>query len=291
MVGLFDLYIRRIGTGEAARDLTNDVVQQINSVLVIVVKKLSARAGEFAKSREARTVTAEDVQSAVKSLLPGELGRIAVNEGKFVVTEFKEEGRTRAIVFPVGRVARLMRESTCVDRLAKTAPMYLSGVLAYLCSGMLEEAGYVAKSQKKHRVIVHHLYLAVESNVELHALMKQIGVCFAGGGVVPSFEGRAKKPALQDIKRQQKTSDCLVFGHLPTDRYVREASQEFTDRPLRFSADGLTLFQHSLERHLTALLHKANQIAAHAGRQRVTKADIQLARSVADELVSKAALS
>ena len=54
-----------------------------------------------------------------------------------------------SVVFPVGRIGRYMRKLRLSDRIGQSAPVFMAGVIDYLCSEMLEGAGIVADQQKK----------------------------------------------------------------------------------------------------------------------------------------------
>ena len=53
------------------------------------------------------------------------------------------------VVFPCGRIARHMRKLRLSDRIGQSAPVYMAGVLDYICSEILEGAGLVAEQHKK----------------------------------------------------------------------------------------------------------------------------------------------
>lgn len=62
-------------------------------------------------------------------------------------------GSARAgVTFPVGRLARLMRQGRYSERLGKSAAVFMAAVLEYVVTEVLELATDMAKQQNKLRV-------------------------------------------------------------------------------------------------------------------------------------------
>ena len=87
--------------------------------------------------------------------------------------------------FPVGRVARFLRNQRVASRIGAGAPVYLAAVLEYLAAEILELAGNAARDNKKHRIVPRHVQLAVRNDEELNKLLG--GVTIASGGVLPNI--------------------------------------------------------------------------------------------------------
>ena len=102
-------------------------------------------------------------------------------------TDGKSQSRSSraGITFPVGRMARYMRDMKVADRIGAGAPVYLAAVIEYLTAEILELAGNVAQEGKKNRVIPRHIQLAVRNDEELNALLGNVTI--ASGGVMPNI--------------------------------------------------------------------------------------------------------
>ena len=87
--------------------------------------------------------------------------------------------------FPVGRIARFMKQGRYAERVGAGAPVYLAAVLEYLAAEVLELAGNAAKEDKKSRVAPRHIQLAIRHDDELNKLMG--GTTIASGGVLPNI--------------------------------------------------------------------------------------------------------
>ena len=87
--------------------------------------------------------------------------------------------------FPVGRVARYMRNQRVASRLGAGAPVYMAAVLEYLAAEILELAGNAARDNNRARIIPRHIQLAVRNDEELNKLLGDVTI--AGGGVLPNI--------------------------------------------------------------------------------------------------------
>merc|ERR1739848_797830 len=95
----------------------------------------------------------------------------------------KGKASRAGLQFPVGRIARFMKQGRHAERVGAGAPVYLAAVLEYLAAEVLELAGNAAKDNKKTRIIPRHIQLAVRNDEELNRLLKDTTI--ASGGVLP----------------------------------------------------------------------------------------------------------
>ena len=98
----------------------------------------------------------------------------------------KSRSSRSGLLFPVGRVHRLLRNENFSQRVGAGAPVYLAAVLEHLSAEVLELAGNAARDNMKTRIIPRHLQLAIRKDEELNKVFG--GVTIAQGGVLPNIQ-------------------------------------------------------------------------------------------------------
>lgn len=98
----------------------------------------------------------------------------------------KSRSSRAGLQFPVGRLHRLLRRRSYAERIGAGASVYLAAVLEYLTAEVLQLAGNAARDNKKTRIILRHLQLAIRNDEELNKLFG--GVTIAQGGVLPNIQ-------------------------------------------------------------------------------------------------------
>ena len=107
--------------------------------------------------------------------------------------------------FPVGRMARYLRQGGFSKRVGAGAPVYLAAVLEYLTAELLELAGNAAKDNKRSRIVPRHIQLAVRNDEELNKFLGNVTV--AQGGVLPNIHA-----VLLPKKKKGKSSSMSLTG-------------------------------------------------------------------------------
>ncbi|VUZ57071.1 unnamed protein product [Hymenolepis diminuta] len=142
-------------------------------------------------------------------------GRVR-NKKKVVLSKSKRCG----LVFPVGRVLRLLKKSKVVrtPRISVSAAIYLTSVLEYLTSEIADLAGRVIKSCKLKTVTPRSIMLAVHQDDELFKMMSKVTFPFSGvmpsilPSLLPKKVSRSTTPTVKQVKPKILHSIKMPLG-------------------------------------------------------------------------------
>eukprot|EP01133_Synstelium_polycarpum_P017482 gene17482-20858_t len=115
-----------------------------------------------------------------------------------------------AIIFPVSRIERLLRDGRYAPRVESLAPVYLAAVLEYLVIEILELAHNMCSQQKKTRITPQHINWAVGNDQELNQLFQHVTI--ANGGVVPTPQAATEtKTKKKSTKKKAPAAESQAF--------------------------------------------------------------------------------
>ena len=177
--------------------LTTDGKEQMNHFVEHFADKIADEAVFLAKKEHKKTISSREIQTAVRLVLPGELAKHAVSEGRKAVTKYtsghySKKGKKvsksakAGLQFPVSRFKTILQKHAPRGfRIGEGAPVYLAGVMEYLTAEMLELGGNAARDNKKSNINPRHLQLAVGNDEELSKMLGKHHII--GGGVLPNI--------------------------------------------------------------------------------------------------------
>jgi len=202
----YKTYIRKVlkqvhpNTGINANALS-----QINSMLNTLANRIIAKASFLVKKtnigktlkNHKKTISARDIQTATRLIIPGELSKYAVSEGTKAVTKYsisnKRGSKSKPVTksshaglqFSVGRIDTQIRNKCGNCRVSADTAVYLAAVLEYLTAEILELAGNAARDNKRTRITARHIFLAIANDEELDVIFKDRVVI--AGGILPDM--------------------------------------------------------------------------------------------------------
>lgn len=125
------------------------------------------------------------------------------NKSEAAVGSKRSRSKRAGIVFPVGRIQRLLKDGGYAERIGAGAAVYLAAVLEYLTAEIMELAGNAARDNNKMRILPRHIQLAVRNDEELSRLLH--GVTISQGGVLPNIH--AVLLPKKTVKKTQEQAD------------------------------------------------------------------------------------
>lgn len=87
----------------------------------------------------------------------GKGGKGKGGRGKDAGAKAVSKSAKAGLQFPVGRIARFMKEGKYAERVGAGAPVYMAAVMEYLAAEVLELAGNAARDNKKTRIVPRHI--------------------------------------------------------------------------------------------------------------------------------------
>jgi histone H3 len=320
----FETYISRVlKQVSETNGITSNSKQQLNSALCLISRLISTTVITLTEMAKKKTMSEKEVKNALILVLPGQLAINAITQAEKAVLSFGKDDNIKGtsrqekagILFAPAITEKFLRNfGYSKVMVTSLAPVYLAGALEYLTSEILENASTSAKDNKRIRINIRDLELAVRNDEELNIFFTKNHISFLGGGVTPFIhpsllikKNRAKKRvkkiiptevevegegdkkkhrfrpgtvSLREIRRYQKMSNCLTFAKFPFEKLVRNVVSTHNTTPMKISKDVFIVLQYFIEQQITSLLRNANFAAIHAGRVKLMPIDIDFVNAI-----------
>lgn len=142
-----------------------------------------------------KTYTSRHVQFAVRLVVPEELAKHSISQGIAAVTKFNQFSKSSSnckrtslsekagLHFPVAAIKKWLTTRFQGNRIANGAAVYLSAVIEYIISEIIQLSGNNACNMNNNRINAKHVNLSILNHNELSKLFKN--TIISRGGVVP----------------------------------------------------------------------------------------------------------
>ncbi len=255
----FRVYIfRLLKTTQPGLRITKPAMEAVDSVVRVIAEKLVERALFLTANDDKKTVSSNELQTAVRMLLPDSLATNVVLSAQQSVTNFDEseaqrkdkpveKAQTResrcGLTFSVSAAEKYVRRFGQVGyHVTATCPVYLASTLETVAKQVLHASGEIAQLSKKITITVRHIFLAVKKDPSLHTLLSQLGVVLLEGGVEPQAiqnkqHKRLHKKVKADASTEEKTEESKTHRWRPGTKTVMQIR--------RLQKSGDMLMQHA----------------------------------------------
>lgn len=304
----FEIYISKIlKTITYDNGITVNAKQQLNSAVCLLAKYLGAKSRDLVVISNKKTMSIKQIGNAVKLTLCDSLATSAIEHADRAVEKFTEDtdkyGSRQdkaGIIFPPSISEKFLRNFDFSNiMITKSSPIYFASILEFITTQVLVYATKIAQQNNHVRVTIRDLEMSVRTNKELSVLFTTCKITFIGGGVIPDIHESLlnKKPrkkkvviptnqdvkkghrfrpgtiSLREIKKFQKTSNCLTFAKYPFERFIRSIIFKYNGE-MKIAKDVFIVLQYYIEQYLVDFLRDANSAAIHSGRVKLMANDL-----------------
>ena len=278
-------------------NITRNAKQQLNKLFMNICEIITSKCEEMVYSSKRQTITIKNVLIAVSMMTKGNLKEELIKSARDAVSSYntcQDKYLARqdkaSIIFPPSICEKFLRRlSYSKLMVTKSSPISLASILECLCTKILNEG---LKNISRQRITIRNIELGIRGDNDLDLFFNMNNLSFLGGGVVPFIHDlltkkRKKKEqvmkkkkirpgtlSLKDIKKFQKTSNCLICAKRPFERKVRTIIKSFSN--IKISKDIFVPLQYYIEDYIVSLLRDSNTVALHSNRVKVTRDDIIL---------------
>lgn len=151
--------------------MSKNALVAINNLLRHTVKTISKRT---ARVMGAKKVVVQDkyIETAVNAVMLGELSANCNAEGVKVASSYgsgsDRQGKS-GLILSVARIETIMRNISC-KKMTAQAPVYMAGVIEYLCGEIIDSALIQMKNAKRKTVSEAFVRAGIENDKELNDL-------------------------------------------------------------------------------------------------------------------------
>lgn len=316
----FETYISKVLKQVSSENgITANSKQQLNSALCHISRLVANKVITLTEIAKKKTMSDKEVINAIRIVFPVDLANNAIAHGQKAVDTYESVDNTKGvsrqekagILFPPAQTEKFLRNfGYSKVMVTNNAPVFLAGSIEYIANLILENAVKSAQTNKRVRITIRDLELGVRCNEEINNLFTQNNLTFLGGGVTPFIhqslllkknrKKRATKRAtttnendkkkhrfrpgtvsLREIRRFQKTSNCLTFAKHPFEKYVRDVINKHNENnSMKVSKEVFIILQYFVEQKIVDVLRNANFAAIHANRVKLLPIDINFVQSI-----------
>lgn len=296
----FEHHIRKILKEVCSdRDITQQAKSQLNDLAIITCKLISNKISYILRASGKKTITENEIESAIKLIFTGQLCQKSVEEGKKslqnYLTSSKDEelkGQSRHvkanILIPPSILEKFLRVND--SHISYHAPIFLAGVIEYFLSQLIELANNVSDNNNKKgvRITVYDLETGVRSDRELNSFFTKNNIYFYNSGIVPFIHPHLKtksgsndKKSMKIITKLQEEQDYVFPKSFIENKFKSYITLIYPE--IRFQKDCFSYFQDYLERWLVEFLQQANNLTLYSKKTRVSENDIELVLSIMEK--------
>ena len=157
----FEVFISKVLKQVSDTNITSNARQQLNSFLCFFTKIVSSKSLEIAIFSKKKTISDKEISSSLKLLLIDGLLKNSLLEGEKAINIFKNSEKSGSrqnkagIIFSPSICEKFLRNfGNSKIMVASSAPIYLSAVLEYLTSEVLDLASIYVQNNNRVRIII-----------------------------------------------------------------------------------------------------------------------------------------
>jgi histone H3/H4 len=279
------------------RNITQVAKEVLSEIIIITSRKISDKSVFIMKSNSRKTITENDIESAIKLLFIGQLCQKSIEEGykslNNYLTCIKEQtlkGKSRNekadILLPPSLLEKFLKKMDV--HVSCNAPVFLAGVIEYFISQILELASNISLSSKNKnnvRITIYDIENGIRIDKELNHFFVNNNIYIHGAGITPyihpNIKNNKKEMVIKSLKLIEKIQENTnhIFPKTCIDsKFKKNIGLIYPDS--RYQKDCFEYFQDYLEKWIVEILQYTNNITLYSKKSRVSANDIELAMSI-----------